>query len=197
MTSVIVIDDNEDIVHSMSELLELYGIDVVGKGSDGLEGAKLFNQLRPDAVLLDLMMPKYDGLFALKKIKEIDPNSIVIIITGASYEKISGEIESLNPTKIIFKPIDIDNLVEILWEETDNSIPFKIQYSFKDDSQSYTCLLTFDQYKNFKKLPTIAECKIIKNTKANVGSYKEEMQEALNLAAKNDVSHIQKLSQMV
>jgi len=197
MTSVIVIDDNEDIVYSMSELLELYGIDVVGKGSDGLEGAKLFNQLRPDAVLLDLMMPKYDGLFALKKIREIDPNSVVIIITGGSYEQISDEIESLSPTKIVFKPIDVNNLVEILLEETNNSMPFKIQYSFKDDSQSYTCLLTFDQYKNFKKLPAIADCKILKNEESNIESYKEEMQEALNLAAKNDVSHIQKLSQML
>jgi two-component system chemotaxis response regulator CheY len=172
MTSVIVIDDNEDIVYSMSELLELYGINVIGKAYDGLEGAQLFDQIRPDAVLLDLMMPKYDG-------------------------QINDEMDSLNPTKILFKPIDMNNLVEILLDETNNSLPFKIEYSFKDDSQSYTCLLTFDQYKNFKNLPAIAECKILKNEEANTESYEEKMQEALNLAAKNDVSHIQKLSQMI
>lgn len=197
MTSVIVIDDNEDIVYSMSELLELYGIDVIGKAYDGLEGARLFDQLRPDAVLLDLMMPKYDGLFALKKIREIDPESIVLIVTGGSCDQINDEMDSLNPTKIMFKPIDMNNLVEILLDETNNSLPFKIEYSFKDDSQSYTCLLTFDQYKNFKNLPVIAECKILKNEESNTELYEEEMQKALNLAAKNDVSHIQKLSQMI
>lgn len=196
MTSVIVVDDNEDIVYSMSELLELYGIDVVGKAYDGLEGSQLFDQMRPDAVLLDLMMPKYDGLFALKKIRETDPNSIVLIVTGGSCDQINDELNSLNPTKILFKPVDMNNLVEILLNETNNSLPFKIKYSFKDDSQSYTCLLTFDQYKNFKNLPVIAECKILKNEKADSESYEEEMQEAITLATKNDTSHIQKLSQM-
>lgn len=60
MTSVIVVDDNEDIVYSMSELLEMYGINVVGKGYNGLECVELYNKLRPDAVLLDLLMPEYD-----------------------------------------------------------------------------------------------------------------------------------------
>ena len=76
-------------------------------------------------------------------------------------------------------------------------MPFKVQYSFKEDPKYYTCILTYDQYKNFKILPTVKECKIIKNDERNIEDYKNEMQEALNLAAKNDVSHIQKLSQIV
>ncbi len=38
---MIVVDDNEDVVYSMSELLEIYGVDVIGKGYNGLEGAEL------------------------------------------------------------------------------------------------------------------------------------------------------------
>ena len=196
MTSVIVVDDNKDIVYSMSELLEMYGIDVVGKGYNGLDGVELFNQHRPDAVLLDLMMPEYDGVYALKKIREIDPKSIVIIVTGGSPMAMNDKVESLEPTKIIFKPVDVNILVESIFEESNNSMPFKIQYIFKDDPKSYTCILTYDQYKNFKELPVLQECKIIKNDEKNVEAYKNEMQEALNLAAKNDVSHIQKLSQL-
>ncbi|HSG83875.1 MAG: response regulator [Nitrosopumilus sp.] len=197
MISVIIVDDNEDIVYSMSELLELHGIDVVGKAYDGLDGFNLFSKLRPDVVLLDLSMPKYGGVYALKKIRELDPKSRVIIITGGSTAKTEADLESLEPTKIMFKPVNMNNLVEILIQETNNSIPFKIQYSFNDDDKSYTCLLTYDQYKNFKNLPVVKECKILKNSEENVESYKEEMQKALNLAAKNDVSHIQKLSQIV
>lgn len=66
-----------------------------------------------------------------------------------------------------------------------------------DDSKLYSCLLTYDQYKNFKNLPVIKECKILKNSKDHVESCHEEMQKALSLAANNDVSHIQKLSQIV
>ena len=196
MTSVIVVDDNKDIVFSMSELLEMYGIDVVGKGYNGLEGVELFNQLHPDVVLLDLMMPEYDGVYALKKIREIDPNSIIIIVTGGSPMSMNDQIESLEPTKIVFKPVDVNILVESIFEESNNLMPFKIQYVFKDDPKSYTCILTYDQYKNFKELPVLQECRIIKNDEKNVEAYKNEMQEALDLAAKNDVSHIQKLSQL-
>ena len=181
----------------MSELLEIYGIEVVGKGYDGLEATNLFSKLRPDAVLLDLMMPKYDGIYALKKIRELDPASKVFIITGGSAAQTEEELESLEPTKIMFKPINVNDFVEILLMETNNSMPFKIQYSFKDDATSYTCLLTFDQYKNFKNLPIIQECKILQNNEDDVQLYKEEMEKALNMAAQNDITHIQKLSQII
>jgi two-component system chemotaxis response regulator CheY len=197
VTSVIVVDDNDDIVYSMSELLEINGINVVGKGHNGLEGLQLYEKFQPDAVLLDLMMPEYDGIFALKKIREIDPKSIVIIITGGTPPSMSSDLQSLDPTKIVYKPVDVNNLCEIILEETNNSMPFKIQYSFKYDSTSYTCVLTYDQYKNFKNLPIVESCIIVKNDEDNVEAYKHEMQEALNQAAKNDVSHIQKLSQIV
>ena len=181
----------------MSELLEINGINVVGKGHNGLEGLQLYEKFQPDAVLLDLMMPEYDGIFALKKIREIDPKSIVIIITGGTPPSMSSDLQSLDPTKIVYKPVDVNNLCEIILEETNNSMPFKIQYSFKYDSTSYTCVLAYDQYKNFKNLPIVESCIIVKNDEDNVEAYKHEMQEALNQAAKNDVSHIQKLSQIV
>ena len=61
MTSVIIVDDEKDIVNSLSMLLESHGIDVIGKGYNGLEGIQLFDKLHPDIVLLDLAMPEYDG----------------------------------------------------------------------------------------------------------------------------------------
>jgi len=197
LTSVIIVDDNEDIVCSLSELLEIYGITVIGKGYNGLEAVELFEKFSPDVVLLDLMMPQYDGLYALKKIRELNSKSIVIMITGGASPSMNDEVESLKPTKIVLKPVDVNNLIEVIIGESNNTMPFKIQYTFKEDSKSYTCILTYDQYKNFKELPIVKDCKIIKNDEENIESYKNEMQEALNLAAKNDTSHIQKLSQMV
>ena len=197
MTSVIVIDDNEDIVYSMSELLEIYGINVIGKGYNGLEAVQLYNKFHPDAVLLDMMMPEYDGLYALKEIRKINPKSVILIVTGGTSPSMNDGVETLQPNKIILKPVDVNSLVETILVETNTTMPFKIQYSFKDDSKSYTCVMTNDQYKNFKELPVLQECKILKNDEVNVEAYKEEMQKALNLAAENDLTHIQKLSQLV
>jgi len=197
MTNVIVIDDNEDIVYSMSELLEVYGINVIGKGYNGLEAVQLYNKLHPDAVLLDVMMPEYDGLYALKEIRKINPKSVILMVTGDASQLMDDGMETLQPNKIILKPVNVNSLVQTILLETNTTMPFKIQYSFNDDSKSYTCVMTHDQYKNFKELPVLKECKILKNDEQNIEAYKQEMQKALNLAAENDLTHIQKLSQVV
>lgn len=102
MTSVIVIDDDKDIVNITSELLELHGMNVIGKGYDGLEAVELFDKLHPDLVLLDVMMPQYDGLYALRKIREKDPIANVIIVSGGFSESVEKKLRSLKPTKILF-----------------------------------------------------------------------------------------------
>ena len=74
-------------------------------------------------------------------------------------------------------------------------MPFKIRYKFKEDKKFFTCVVTHEQFKNFKKLPIVKVCEIIKNDAKNVEQYKNEMQEALNLAAKNDTTNIRMLSE--
>ena len=191
------IDDDKDTVSVTSEILELHGMDVIGKGYNGLEAVQLFDKLHPDIILLDLMMPQYDGLYALRKIREKDPIANVVIITADLSTSLKEKIESLKPTKILFKPIDVNIILESFSVESNNQMPFKIRYKFEEDVKYYTCILTYEQYKNFKKLPIVQECEIIKKDQKNIEEYKNEMQKALNLASKNDTSHIQKLSEIV
>ena len=197
LTRVIVVDDDEDIVFVMSELLEAHGMQVVGKGYNGLEGVELFEKLQPDLILLDLKMPRYDGLYALRKIRERDPIANVIIVSGNVPKNIENELSSLNPTKIMLKPIDIGFLVESFAVESSIDMSFKIKYKFKNDKKFYTCTLTYEQFKNFRKLPIVKECEVIKKDEKNVEDYKKDMQNALDLAVKNDTSHIRKLSQIM
>ena len=119
------------------------------------------------------------------------------MVTGDTSQLMHDGMETLQPNKIILKPIDVTSLVETIFQETNAAMPFKIQYSFKDDPKSYTCVMTHDQYKNFKELPVLQECKILKNDEENIEAYKQEMQKALKLVAENDLTHIQKLSQLV
>jgi len=197
LTSVIVIDDDKDTVSVLSELLELHGMNVIGKGYNGLEGVQLFDKLHPDVTLLDLMMPQYDGLYALRKIREKDKTANVIIVTGGYPDSLEEEIQSLKPTKILFKPLDVSILVDLFLVESNNLMLVKIKYKFKEDKKFYTCILTYEQYKNFRELPIIEECKAIKESEKISEGYQDEMQEALILVAKNDTSHIKKLSENV
>jgi len=75
---------------------------------------------------------------------------------------------------------------------------FKIQYKFKEDEKSHTCYVTYDQYLNFRALSIVAECNVLKkNQKEDHEDYMKEVQKAINLLAKNDTSHIRKLSKNV
>lgn len=76
-------------------------------------------------------------------------------------------------------------------------MPFKIQYKFKQDRKFYTCILTHQQFSNFKKLPIVKECEVIKKEQENVVEYMKEMDKAFELAVKNNISHIRKLSKVV
>lgn len=78
-----------------------------------------------------------------------------------------------------------------------NYVPFKIKYKFQEDDEYYTCILTYNQFQNFKELPLVKECEIVKEEPESLEEYKKEVQEAINLAAKNYTSHIKKLSQTV
>ena len=82
--SVIVIDDDEDTVRLFSEFLEEHGVNVIGKGFDGITAVKLFKKTKPDVVLIDLNMPNGSGFYAIKKIQDINPKARIIEIGRAS-----------------------------------------------------------------------------------------------------------------
>lgn len=74
-------------------------------------------------------------------------------------------------------------------------MPFLIMYRFMEDKKFYTCYVTHKQYKNFKELLIVKECMVVKRNQKNLEDYNDEMQKALDLAAKNDITHILKLSE--
>jgi len=75
-------------------------------------------------------------------------------------------------------------------------MPVKIRYKFKDDKKSYTCIVTYEQFQNFKELPIVKECEVITEAEQNYEQIKNKMQKALDKVAKNDTSSIRKLSEI-
>ena len=112
--SIILIDDDEDILELLTEYFSLEDFDVVGRGTDGLKAVNLYVKHRPDFVIMDIAMPHYDGLYGLEHIKKLNPNAIVIILTGNSDKSITTKIIQLNATMILEKPYPIEKLVSAL-----------------------------------------------------------------------------------
>jgi len=106
-----VVDDDKDTITLFSDLLASNGIKVVGKGYNGQDAVFLFQKLKPDVVFLDVLMPVYDGIYALKNIRDLSPESNVIVI----YDKLSVgkeiELNRLKPSAIIREPIDVDDIL--------------------------------------------------------------------------------------
>lgn len=79
---VIIVDDQRLMRDGLRLLLELEdGVEVVGEAADGEAGVALYEQSRPDIVLMDIRMPKMTGIEATKKILKSDPNGKIIILT--------------------------------------------------------------------------------------------------------------------
>jgi DNA-binding NarL/FixJ family response regulator len=90
-TTVLIVDDNATFVGIVSRFLrEQPGLDVVGTASNGAQAIKQAVALRPQVILLDLIMPGLAGLYALPQIRHQAPESAVIVLTlleGEGYEE--------------------------------------------------------------------------------------------------------------
>ena len=81
-TTVLIADDQRVVREGLTTLLSLLdGIEVVGAASDGDEACELAATLHPDVVLLDLRMPRSDGVEATRRLRELDPNIKVLMLT--------------------------------------------------------------------------------------------------------------------
>lgn len=80
---VLIADDHAVLREGLRSFLELQdGIEIVGDAADGAEAVELAEQLRPAVVLMDLVMPKLDGVEAMRELKERVPDARVIILTS-------------------------------------------------------------------------------------------------------------------
>jgi two-component system chemotaxis response regulator CheY len=105
LTTVIVVDDDHDIVDTFCEYLELKCVHVLGKGYNGKDAVELYQRFNPDVVFLDVMMPDYTGYYALEKIKQINPDAKIIMTTADRTEETENRLVELDASYVAYKPI--------------------------------------------------------------------------------------------
>lgn len=104
--SVVVVDDD----HMMREMLKLIllsdGYEVVGEASNGQDAILLCERQKPGLVLLDINMPKMDGLQALEEIRKVSPASIVLMVSAEATMDRVREAIALGASGFVVKPLN-------------------------------------------------------------------------------------------
>jgi two-component system nitrogen regulation response regulator NtrX len=110
---ILVIDDEQGIRAALGQLLEYEGYEVrtVANASDGIAE---YQKWHPQLVFLDVKMAGMDGMEALKKLRELDPAAVVVMISGHATIRTAVEATQLGAYEILEKPLDTDRILVML-----------------------------------------------------------------------------------
>lgn len=80
--TILLVDDEPHIRKFVSLILKQLGTPILLEAGNGEEAVEIYKRENPDLVLLDISMPKVDGLETLKRIRALDPDAVVIMLTS-------------------------------------------------------------------------------------------------------------------
>ncbi|HMR00472.1 MAG TPA: response regulator, partial [Ignavibacteria bacterium] len=109
MNTVLIIEDDKAIVDVLKMILEHDGFKIE-KAFNGPTGIEKFREVNPDVVLLDIRMPKMDGIEVLQEIRKIDKSSVIIMISGHGNIETAVQTTKLGAYDFISKPFDVERL---------------------------------------------------------------------------------------
>ncbi len=126
-TSVLIADNSEDFCNTLSGALQrTERFTVAGIASDGEQAMQLLEERRPDILVLDLMLPKKDGLSLLKAMAPWERRPAVVATSGFVTDYVASAAAGLGVAYLILKPCDMEALVDRLDElRAERTIPLR------------------------------------------------------------------------
>ena len=106
MAKILIADDSDAIRLVLKDILGIADHEILAEAIDGQESIDLYKEKKPDLILLDLAMPKKDGLGVVKEIIEFDSDAKIILITASDDQKIIKECLDNGASSYISKPFD-------------------------------------------------------------------------------------------
>ena len=117
MIKVVAIDDSKEITEGFREYFKNNEkIELIDTASDGVEGLELIKAKKPDAVILDIVMPKLDGLGLLEKMSSENTNSKIIMYSAIGNDKVVQRTFSLGAQYYIMKPCAFSDIEQRILE---------------------------------------------------------------------------------
>lgn len=176
MESKIVVAEDEPITRmDICEMLADAGYSVVGEAANGLQAVELSRRFRPDLVLMDIKMPKLDGLQAAELLINENIVDSIIMLTAYSDKGFIDKVKDIGAIGYIVKPIDEKRLIpqveiaiakgreiKLLKDEIENT---KVIFRAKEILMEKYRLTENDAYKKLRKLSMNKQCSIAETSK--------------------------------
>jgi len=112
MVRVMIADDSEAIRIALKDIILDGKHELVAEAKDGVEAVEKFVDLKPDVLLLDLVLAEKDGLATLKEIKETNPNAKIIMISVLDNKQMIQDCISAGALAYITKPFGADDVLQ-------------------------------------------------------------------------------------
>jgi two-component system, chemotaxis family, chemotaxis protein CheY len=112
--TLLVTDDAAIIRAKIKDVATSAGWTIAAEARNGKEAVERYAECRPTAVTIDLVMPEYDGIYALREILAMDPNAKVIVVSAIGQKSILKDAFNMGAADFVVKPFDKNTLIKTL-----------------------------------------------------------------------------------
>ena len=109
---VLVVDDAAFMRMMIKDILRKGGYEVVGEAEDGIKAVEKYKELRPDLVTMDITMPDMDGITAVKEIRKIDGNAMIIMCSAMGQQAMVIDAIQAGAKDFVVKPFQPERVLE-------------------------------------------------------------------------------------
>ncbi len=109
---VLVVDDAAFMRMMIKDILRKGGYEVVGEAEDGAKAIDKFKELRPDLVTMDITMPDMDGITAVKEIRKVDSNALIIMCSAMGQQAMVIDAIQAGAKDFVVKPFQPERVLE-------------------------------------------------------------------------------------
>ncbi|NOZ59807.1 MAG: response regulator [Euryarchaeota archaeon] len=114
MAKILVVDDAAFMRMMLKNILGKNGHQIVGEAQNGAEGVKKYQELKPDVVTMDIIMPELNGIEAVRKIIALDPEAKIVMVSALGQEAMVKEALEAGARDFIVKPFKENKVLEVI-----------------------------------------------------------------------------------
>lgn len=109
---LLLVDDDQMLRELMGVALEMEGFEIVGAAGDGSDAVRLADSLRPDVVLMDVTMPRMDGIEATRAIRDRHPEIRVVVLTMHDEPTVIARAVAAGASAYVYRGFAVEELVQ-------------------------------------------------------------------------------------